>query len=59
MATDSSTYDPYNWPALNRKDGMGLSTISGKDEIQRNLRGIDTKRYLSTNLTNLDIPGMN
>ena len=49
--------DPYNYKSLNRKDGMFLSTISNKDEITRSLKGITTKRDISTNLTNLDIPG--
>ena len=55
MATVS--LDPYNYKSLNRKDGMFLSTISAKDEITRNIKGISTKRDISTNLTNLDIPG--
>jgi hypothetical protein len=57
MATDSATLDPFNYVALNKRDCMFLSTISNKDEITRNLKGITTNRNISTNLTNLDIAG--
>jgi hypothetical protein len=58
MATVSASHDPYNYVPLNKKDCMFLSTISHKDELTRNLKGISTKRNISTNLSNLDIPGM-
>jgi len=57
MTTDSASLDPYNYIPLNRKDCMVLSTISAKDEIAKNIKGLTTKRNISTNLTNLDIPG--
>ncbi len=60
MKTDSGvtlSVDPYNWKAVNKKDAMYLSTITKKDEITKNLKGITTRRSMSTNLTNLDIPG--
>ncbi len=53
----ASGNDPYNFRSLNRRDCMFLSTVSPHDETKKNLKGITTNRNISTNLTNMDIPG--
>ena len=54
--TNTNTYvDDYNYPSLNRKDLMSLSTITNKDFPIRKFKCINTKRDWSVNLYNLDI----
>jgi hypothetical protein len=45
----------FNWPILNRKDLMSLSTINNNDTKFRQFKKIETKRDWSTNLVNFDI----
>ena len=47
----------YNYPSLNRKDTMYLSTMTKKDFPIRKFKQLDTKRNWSINLYNLDIEG--
>lgn len=47
----------YNYPSLNRRDGMYLSTITSRDAPIRKFKQLDTKRDWSINLYNLDIEG--
>ena len=47
----------YNYPSLNRKDTMYLSTITPKDFPMRKFKQLETNRNWSINLYNLDIEG--
>ena len=47
----------YNYPLLNRKDTMYLSTMTQKDFPIRKFKQLETKRNWSINLYNLDIEG--
>lgn len=50
--------DPYNYPSLNRKDLMFLSTINQERDGQKtSTRKFITDRTVSNNLYNLDING--
>lgn len=51
----SNTNPDYNWPTLNRKDLMSLSTINQTDAKFRQFKKIDTNRDWSTNLCSFDI----
>ena len=51
----SNANPDYNWPALNRKDLMSLSTINQNDAKIRKFKQIETKRDWSTNICNFDI----
>lgn len=51
----SSLNPDYNWPTLNRKDLMSLSTINPTDAKLRQFKKIDTNRDWSTNLCGFDI----
>ena len=56
MAQQTPNYnDDYNYPSLNRKDLMYLSTLSNRDFPIRKINKINTKRDWSVNLYNLDI----
>jgi len=51
--------DPYNYPSLNRKDLMYLSTINQqRDEQKTTTKKFITDRNISYNLYNLDINGI-
>ena len=47
----------YNYPSLNRKDTMYLSTMTQKDFPMRKFKQLETNRNWSINLYNLDIEG--
>ena len=47
----------YNYPSLNRKDTMYLSTMTHNDFPIRKFKQLQTKRNWSINLYNLDIEG--
>ena len=47
----------YNYPSLNRKDRMSLSTLTSRDFPIKKFKQLDTKRDWSVNLYNLDIEG--
>ena len=47
----------YNYPSLNRKDLMYLSTVTNNDFPLRKFKQLHTKRNWSINLYNLDIEG--
>ena len=47
----------YNYPSLNRKDTMYLSTMTHNDFPIRKFKQLETKRNWSINLYNLDIEG--
>ena len=47
----------YNFPSLNRKDTMYLSTMTQKDFPIRKFKQLETRRNWSINLYNLDIEG--
>ena len=47
----------YNYPFLNRKDTMYLSTMTQKDFPIRKFKQLETRRNWSINLYNLDIEG--
>jgi hypothetical protein len=55
----TDTNPDYNYPTLNRKDLMSLSTINNNDANIRKFKCINTKRDWSANLYNLDIEGIN
>jgi len=55
----SNTNPDYNWPSLNRKDLMSLSTINKTDAKFREFKKLDTNRDWSTNLCNFDIESKN
>lgn len=51
--------DPYNYPALNRKDLMSLSTIDpNKDDQKTTAKYFITKRNETQNLNTMDIEGI-
>ncbi len=54
----TDTNPDYNYPALNRRDLMSLSTINNADAPVRKFKCINTRRDWSTNLYNLDIEGI-
>ena len=47
----------YNYPSLNRKDTMYLSTMTHKDFPIKKFKQLQTRRNWSINLYNLDIEG--
>ena len=47
----------YNYPSLNRKDTMYLSTMTHKDFPIKKFKQLETRRNWSINLYNLDIEG--
>ena len=50
--------DPYNYPSLNRKDVMMLSTINQQYDGQKTTtRDFITNRSTTSNLYTLDIEG--
>lgn len=50
--------DPFNYPSLNKKDLMGLSTINQERDGQRtSTKDFVSKRTTSSNLYTLDIEG--
>jgi hypothetical protein len=52
----SVTHDHFNYPSLNRKDLMSLSTITAADERLRKFKGgLESKREYSYNLFNVDL----
>lgn len=51
----SYKYNPYNYPALSKKDTMNLDVIRSSDESLKKFKSLDTKRDFSLNLFNLDI----
>ena len=53
----SSLNIDYNYPSLNRKDTMYLSTMTHNDFPIRKFKQLQTKRNWSINLYNLDIEG--
>ena len=53
----NSTNIDFNYPSLNRKDLMYLSTVSNNDFPLRKFKQLHTKRNWSINLYNLDIEG--
>ena len=51
--------DAFNYPTLNRKDLMNLSTITReKDGVRNTTKNFITKRTCSYNLYTHDIEGM-
>jgi len=51
--------DPYNYPSLNKKDLMYLSTIDQeRDDQKTTTKKFITNRSISLNLYNLDIDGI-
>ena len=53
----SSLNMDYNYPSLNRKDTMYLSTMTQKDFPIKKFKQLHTRRNWSINLYNLDIEG--
>ena len=53
----NSTNTDFNYPSLNRKDLMYLSTVNNNDFPLRKFKQLHTKRNWSINLYNLDIEG--
>ena len=53
----NSTNIDFNYPSLNRKDLMYLSTVENRDCPLRRFKQLHTKRNWSINLYNLDIEG--
>ena len=51
------TNTDFNYPSLNRKDLMYLSTVTNNDFPLRKFKQLHTKRNWSINLYNLDIEG--
>ena len=51
------TNTDFNYPSLNRKDLMYLSTVNNNDHFLRKFKQLHTKRNWSLNLYNLDIEG--
>lgn len=51
----SNNNPDYNWPTLNRKDLMSLSTINQNDAKFKKFKQLDTNRDWSTNLCSFDI----
>lgn len=47
----------YNYPSLNRKDTMYLSTMTRRDFPMKKFKQLETNRNWSINLYNLDIEG--
>lgn len=52
-----ATSTDYNYPSLNRKDLMYLSSITNEDAPFKRFKQLDTNRNWSINLFNLDIEG--
>ena len=51
-------FDPFNYPSLNRKDLMSLSTIdASKDQVKTRVNKFVTKRDHSQNMITSDIDG--
>ena len=50
-------HNDYNYPSLNRKDLMYMSTINSTDIPFKYFKKLNTNRNWSINLYNLDIPG--
>ena len=57
LKTQNSTNIDFNYPSLNRKDLMYLSTVNNNDFPLRKFKQLHTKRNWSINLYNLDIEG--
>ena len=53
----NSTNIDFNYPSLNRKDSMYLSTLTNKDFPLKKFKQLHTNRDWSINLYNLDIEG--
>ena len=57
LSLENSTNKDFNYPSLNRKDLMYLSTVNNNDFPMRKFKQLHTKRNWSINLYNLDIEG--
>ena len=57
LSLETSTNVDFNYPSLNRKDLMYLSTVTDKDFPIRKFKQLHTNRNWSINLYNLDIEG--
>ena len=57
LSLKNSTNIDYNYPSLNRKDLMYLSTVTNNDFPIRKFKQLHTNRNWSINLYNLDIEG--
>jgi hypothetical protein len=54
---ENSTNIDFNYPSLNRKDLMYLSTVNNNDFPKRKFKQLNTNRNWSINLYNLYIEG--
>ena len=57
LSLQNSTNIDFNYPSLNRKDLMYLSTLTNNDFKMRKFKQLHTNRNWSINLYNLDIEG--
>ena len=57
LSLENSTNIDFNYPSLNRKDLMYLSTVNNNDFPKRKFKQLNTNRNWSINLYNLDIEG--
>ena len=57
LLTQNSINRDFNYPSLNRKDLMYLSTVTNNDFPLRKFKQLHTNRNWSINLYNLDIEG--
>ena len=57
LSLQNSTNIDFNYPSLNRKDLMYLSTLTNNDFKIRKFKQLNTNRNWSINLYNLDIEG--
>ena len=57
IKAQNSTSTDFNYPSLNRKDLMYLSTVNNNDFPLRKFKQLHTNRNWSLNLYNLDIEG--
>ena len=57
LSLENSTNTDFNYPSLNRKDLMYLSTVNNNDFPIRKFKQLHTNRNWSINLYNLDIEG--
>ena len=57
LSLENSSNIDFNYPSLNRKDLMYLSTVNNNDFPKRKFKQLHTNRNWSINLYNLDIEG--
>jgi len=57
LSLENSSNIDFNYPSLNRKDLMYLSTVNNNDFPTRKFKQLHTNRNWSINLYNLDIEG--